>query len=189
MILVNGDSFTTGEESNVAWPSLIPDTVNIAKAGASNDWICRTTVSYIEEPLQPVDAVILAWTSPSRIELGVNRQITPHSQRAYGDLVDNIYRVWEPSWAENKFVTQVRMMEAYLRSKNLPFVFISTFDIQATFDNRTRMPPEYLGWPNEGIVEWMGTCDKGPGGHPLVDGHLRIGMKIYEHIRNLGWVS
>lgn len=188
MILVNGDSFTAGEESPVAWPSLIPDTVNMAYPGASNDYICRTTVSYIESGIAQVDAVIIAWTSPNRIEIA-DQHLTPSSQRKYGDIVDKVFVKWNEWWASNKFITQVKMMEGYLRMHKIPFLFVSTFDIQKISIEDIKMPPEYLGWPNEGLVEWMGDCPKGPGGHPLEQGHIKIALKINEHIRNLGWVS
>lgn len=189
MILVNGDSFTVGEESSIAWPSLIPDTVNIAQSGASNDYICRTTVSFIENQSNKVDAVIIAWTSPNRIEIG-NQHLTPSSHRRYGEIVNWVFDdKWSEWWADNKFLTQVRMMEGYLRIRNIPFLFISTFDIQSKFDTSLAMPEEYLGWPKEGLVEWMGDCPKGPGGHPLEQGHIKIALKINEHIRNLGWIS
>jgi hypothetical protein len=189
MILVNGDSFATGEESAIAWPSLIPDTVNIAQSGASNDYICRTTVSYIENSTNLVDAVIIAWTSPNRIELS-NRHLTPTSQRKYGNIVNEVFGEWSEWWAGNKFVSQVKMMAAYLKMNNIPFLFVSTFDIQQMdFSKVYNMPHEYLGWPNEGIVEWMGDCPKGPGGHPLEQGQIKIGLKINEYIRNLGWIS
>jgi hypothetical protein len=189
MILVNGDSFTAGEESSLAWPSLILNTVNIARSGASNDYICRTTVGYIENQANKVDAVIIAWTSPNRIEIG-NQHLTPSSHRRYGEIVDWIFdNKWNDRWADSKFLTQVRMMEGYLRMRKIPFLFISTFDIQTRVDSSISMPEEYLGWPSEGIVEWMGDCPKGPGGHPLEQGHIKIALKINEHIRNLGWVS
>lgn len=190
MILVNGDSFTTGEESTISWPSLIPNTINIAQGGASNDYICRTTVSYIENRTNIVDAVIIAWTSPNRIEIG-SKHLTPTSQRKYGNIVNEVYNDWSDWWSENKFISQVKMMAAYLRMNNIPFLFISTFDIQQRdYSNVYNMPTEYLGWEErEGIVEWMGDCPKGVGGHPLEQGHIKIALKINEHIGNLGWFS
>jgi hypothetical protein len=188
MILVNGDSFTAGQESTIAWPSLIPGTINIALPGVSNDYICRTTVNYIENSGN-VDAVIIAWTSPNRLELS-DKHLTPSSSRKYGHVVKEIFHDWDESWAKNKFITQVRLMEGYLKNKNLPFLFISAFDIQNLYlYDEFDMPTEYLGWPNEGIVEWMGNCPKGPEGHPLEQGHIKIALKINEHIRNLGWIS
>jgi hypothetical protein len=47
----------------------------------------------------------------------------------------------------------------------------------------------YLGWPNESMMEWTYGCTRGPNGHFLEDGHKRIADKINEHIRNLSWVS
>jgi len=189
MILVNGDSFTTGEESSLAWPSLVPNTVNIAQAGASNDFICRTTVTYIENRTNEVDAAIIAWTSPNRIELS-HKHLTPTSQRKYGNIVNEVFGEWHEWWAGNKFISQVKMMAAYLTMNNIPFLFVSTFDIQKMdFSDVSNMPREYLGWPAEGIVEWIGDCPKGPGGHPLEQGQIKVGLKIHEHIRNLGWIS
>ena len=60
------------------------DTINIAAPGASNDYICRATVNYIENS-NDVDAVIIVWTSPNRLELS-NRHLTPSSTRKYGHV-------------------------------------------------------------------------------------------------------
>ena len=186
MILVNGCSFTSGEESPIAWPSLIVDTVNIAQAGASNDYILRTTVEYIEE--HGADHVIIAWTSPHRIEIS-QKHLTATSQAKYGRIVDEVFKDWDGFWAFNKFLVQVKLLASYLKGKNIPYVFVSAFDIQTMASYSTIAPDTYLGWPYEGLVEWMGDCPKGPGGHPLELGHQRIAETINEHIRHLGWVS
>ncbi len=183
MILVNGCSFTSGEESPVAWPSLIDDTVNIAVPGSSNDRIIRTTVEYVNN--NSVSGVIVAWTSPNRIEIS-EKQLTPTSGRKYGEVVQQVFQDWNYDWAWSKFITQVNLLDRYLGT--IPHVFVSAFEIQtwATMADRIDC---YLGWPNEGLVEWMGKCPKGPGGHPLQLGHERIAKHINEHIRNLGWLS
>ena len=185
MILVNGCSFTSGEESPIAWPSLISDTVNIATPGASNDYILRTTVNYIEK--NDVSRVIIAWTSPNRIEIN-QKHLTPTSQRKYGEIVDIVFQDWDNAWAVDKFLTQIKLLSTYLVHKQISYVFVSAFDIQSIAGSDPGCY-SYLGWPNEGIVEWMGDCPKGPGGHPLELGHQRIADKIYEHIRHLGWIS
>ena len=65
-------------------------------------------------------------------------------------------------------------------------MFASTFGIPAgTMNGRWY----WMDWQSEGMIEWMGDCPKGPGGHPLTLGHQRIANKINEHIRNLGWLS
>jgi hypothetical protein len=181
MILVNGDSFTAGEESDVAWPELITDTVNIAVPGASNDYILRSTVDYVDN--NKVDYVIVAWTSPNRIELP-NKHLTSNSYKKYGPVVNSVFAEWDTAWAYKKFLTQTKLLDKYL---TMPHVFISTFDIQPLAEG-TGLDC-WFGWPELGIVEWMGDCPKGPGGHPLELGHQRIAEKINEHIRHLGWVS
>jgi hypothetical protein len=187
MILVNGCSFTSGEESPVAWPSFVPNTVNIATPGASNDYILRSTVEYIDT--HNVSYAIIAWTSPNRIEIS-GKHLTPGSSRKYGDIVDAVFKDWDYDWAYDKFCTQASVLHGYLEEHSIKHFFVSAFDIQS----RSRPKPincasAYLGWPSDGMVEWMGDCPKGEGGHPLELGHQRIAEKINEHIGNLGWVS
>lgn len=191
MILVNGDSFTAGEESPIAWPSLIKDTVNLATPGASNDYILSSTVDYILQhqyhPPNLPKYVIIAWTSPNRIDIS-GKHLTPTSGTKYGsDLVNAVFRDWDDEWAKTKFLRQTHLLKCFLDKMEIPFLYLSTFDIQTwapdiIYDN-------WLGWPKEGLVEWMGDCTKGPRGHPLELGHQRIADKINEHIRNLGWIS
>lgn len=191
MILVNGCSFTSGEESTVAWPDLIEDTVNIATPGASNDHILYSTVEFIMNRSimfgSVPDYAIIAWTTPNRIEIS-GKHLTPTSQPKYGDIVDAVFKDWDEAWARSKFLQQATLMSAFLKHNNIPYVFVSAFDIQTWAPSLSSL--EYwLGWPSEGLVEWMGDCPKGPGGHPLELGHQRIADKINEHIRNLGWLS
>ncbi len=186
MILVNGCSFTSGEESPVAWPSLIPGSVNIAVAGASNDYIVRSTVNYVNNTKEYPVKVIIAWTSPNRIEISKNH-LTANSIKKYGQVVNEVFRGWDQAWARDKFLAQADLLHAFLSYKLIPHFFVSAFDIQ-TWATGTKSHP-WLGWPNQGLVEWMGNCPKGPGGHPLELGHQRIADKINEHIGNLGWFS
>lgn len=177
MILVNGDSFTAGEESSVAWPSLLPMTLNIAESGASNDYIVRSTVEYIES--NTVHYAIIAWTTPHRIELGYHH-LTPTSQSKYGPICTQVFSRWDDNWAVSKFKSQQAMLHGYLYKKGIPHIFVRTFDVP-------EIDKHY--WVPGSIVEWMGDCPKGPNGHPLELGHQRIAEKINEYIRNLGWIS
>ncbi len=182
MILVNGDSFTSGEElidPNNSWPNLINgfSIFNIAHPGYSNDAIVRTTVEMLEQT--ELTHAIIAWTTPHRIEVN-NQHLTPTSHRKYGSICDHVFLDWKEDWATNKFYTQVALLDGYLRYKGVSYVFVRTFDV----------PEVGIGtWAPGQMVEWMGDCPKGPGGHPLELGHQRIADKINEHIRHLGWVS
>jgi hypothetical protein len=183
MILINGDSFTYGEELsdpyNHAWPGLVgfKDMFNFSQPGYSNDAIIRSTVDWVSR--SNFDYAIVCWTTPHRIE--VNKQhLTPSSHRKYGSICDYVFLDWDEEWAINKFHTQVSLLDSYLRDKKIPYVFIRTFDI----------PDIAVGnWIPGSMVEWMGDCPKGPGGHPLELGHQRIAEHVKEYIRNLGWLS
>lgn len=184
MILINGDSFTSGEESPVAWPSLVANSVNIATPGASNDHIVMSTVDYIEQN-PTVSAAIIAWTTPHRICIG-GKHLTPTSQRKYGNVVEHVFADWDEDWAWQRFQSHVNMLHGYLEHKEIPHMFVSSFGIPAgSMSGRWY----WADWQSEGMVEWMGNCPKGPGGHPLELGHQRIAEKINEHIRHLGWLS
>jgi hypothetical protein len=184
-ILVNGCSFTRGDESPVAWPQLIPNTINIAQSGASNDAILHSTVKYIEEN-KDITHCIIAWTSPNRIEIS-GKHLTATSNRKYGKIVDEVFKDWDILWARDRFYTTVKLMHAYLAQKNITHLFVSAFEIQPWVMGKA--PAPWLGWPRAGLVEWMWDCPKGPEGHPLELGHQRIANKINEHIRTLGWFS
>lgn len=185
MILVNGDSFTYGEElanRENAWPYLINlNVLNIAGPGYSNDTIVRLTTQFIEDDLHisRFKYAIICWTTPHRIEVN-GKHLTPTSYLKYGSICDHVFLDWDEDLAIKKFHTQVALLDAYLKSKNLPYIFVRTFDVpESTIGN----------WVEGSIVEWMGDCLKGPGGHPLELGHQRIAEKINEHIRNLSWIS
>ena len=170
--LVSGCSYTSGEESTIAWPSLIAGTVNLAQAGASNDYIVRSIVNYVEA--NPVDQVIAAWTTPDRIEIGA-QHLTASSSRRYGSVVDAVFAGWDSAWAANKFYTQQLMLHSYLQQRSIPHWFVAAFDVPlVTADH----------WLPGSMTEWQGDCPRGPGGHPLALGHQRIAEHIYEHIRN-----
>jgi hypothetical protein len=47
----------------------------------------------------------------------------------------------------------------------------------------------FVGWGEFGMSELTARLPKGPGLHPLEQGHEKIAQTIYEHTRNLGWVS
>jgi hypothetical protein len=98
----------------------------------------------------------------------------------YGSICDHVFLDWNEEFAVKKFHTQVALLDTYLKSKNISSVFIRTFDV----------PDTYAGnWIPGSMVEWMGDCPKGPGGHPLELGHKRIAKHVKEYIGNLGWIS
>jgi hypothetical protein len=177
MILATGDSFTAGEESPISWPELLPGVVNYGRSGFSNDAIVKRTVELVETTTW--DFAIVCWTTPHRIEVN-NQHLTPSSHRKYGSICDYVFLDWSEEWAIKKFHTQVLLLESYLRDRGVPYIFVRTFDVPASTVGR---------WAEGSMVEWMGDCPKGPGGHPLELGHKRIAEKINEYLGNFRRLS
>mgnify|MGYP003641749916 CR=1 FL=1 len=162
MILTIGDSFTYGselEDRKQAWPYLLgEEVVNLAVPGASNDYIFRTTIDYLQTNV--VDQVIVVWTTPDRYEHN-GKQHTPNSN-------PKVFYDWDSYWARSKYNAQVLALDAYLK---MPHYFCTTWDEPINL-------PCYIGR----LVEWSYGTPKGSGGHPLEQGHQRIADAIQPHI-------
>jgi hypothetical protein len=168
MLVAVGDSFTYGTELHdvsLAWPyqlgaRLNIPVVNLAQPGASNDFITRTTVNAIDE-YNP-DLVIVGFTTPNRFEL--------HWEHFTPTKTPKEFVNWNEDWAENKFHTQVRLLESYIKCENY---FLGPWDMDISYS------ANYIGT----LVEMCEGYDKGSGGHPLIQGHTAIAKKISEIIR------
>ncbi len=167
MLVAIGDSFTYGTElsnTELAWPyqlatRLDMECVNLAQPGASNDFIVRTSVNAISE-YNP-QLMIVAFTTPNRFELN-GEHFTP--TKTPQQFVD-----WNEAWAMDKFHTQVKMLETCITCKNY---FIGPWDVDISYCNN------YIGT----LVEMSEGFDKGPGGHPLIQGHTAIAKTISKFI-------
>ena len=123
ILLTNGDSFTYGTEltdNNLAWPYVLADIigydcVNLAQPGASNDYIVRSTVEYLNTTTP--DLCIIAWTTPDRIEISTDH-CTPNTH-------PGIFKQWDADWARSKYNTQVKLLESYFKIPffNIFFIF------------------------------------------------------------------
>jgi lysophospholipase L1-like esterase len=162
-----GDSFTygveLGEPEKQAWPRLVADRlgyelVNLANPGASNDYIIRTTVEFLKT--HSPDVAIIAWTTPHRLEIN-ETQCTPNSH-------PDVFKTWDNNWAENKFQTQVKLLDKYLA---MPHYFAVGWEDSLDI-------PCYIGR----LVEWAYDAPRGLDGHPLEEGHKLIADEILKHI-------
>jgi len=161
-----GDSFTYGSELDDvrnAWPHLLGKTLgytvdNYAKPGASNDYMVRTTVEYLDA--HTPNLVIIAWTTPDRLELN-GKHCTPHTS-------PTLFRDWDTAWASSKYHTQVKLIDSYI---TVPHLFCSAWDEPLSSNS-------YVGR----LVEWSYGTPHGPGGHPLEQGHQRIADELSKHI-------
>ena len=206
--LVVGDSFTFGEElsdvtdnvtpSKFAWPELLGsqfgwEVTNLAKPGSGNTRMVRNVVNEIDN----YDVFIIAWSHWARIEfadsIGIfdiwpgcselpHKQFSPHRKNA----IDYITKYHSDDYLIRQYLLNVELLETFLKYHKKKYIMLSAFGIpiktNKTFTN-------YLGWPNETMMEWTYGTSQGPGGHFLEQGHAIIADKINEYIRHLGWVS
>lgn len=205
MILTVGDSFTFGDElenrEQSAWPYLLSKSLgipvsNIGRGGASTDRCFRLTVEHLAR--NTYDLVIVAWPYPNRLEVGDRRGpiCINYTNRYNLPWVADYYKYsYEEEFSFERWICQVLALQAYLKQKNQKYLFVNVAGVQETYQHAFRYlwdeidTKYYVGWPSNGILEFQGDCAKGPGGHPLEDGHLRIAKAINGHIRNLRWFS
>ena len=197
--------------SKFAWPTLLAtrlgqQVVNLSMPGGSNDRIFRLAMA--ESVAKKYDIIICAWTSLTRIDIKYNGKdfpVTLNSGKWYSDKLPWINDFYKFSYDEHHFaeswLAKLVALQDYFKYNNQKYLFLNMqssgifpgflgttaiikfVEFESLIDRNF-----YIGWPNEGMVEWQGDCAKGPGGHPLELGHKRIADKIYEHIRTLGWI-
>lgn len=208
-LLTVGDSFTWGSEladQRQAWPYLLAEQIgysvdNLAVPGTGNTRVTRTVVENFED----YDLIIVAWSHYGRLEFsddyGVydtwpgHRGITFTGEVAHRKkLLDYINRHHNSRYLYKQYLVNVLLLQSFLKQHNKKYVMLDTFgnlDKRKEFYNLTKQvdSTNYLGWPDETMMEWTDGCAQGPSGHFLGEGHRQVANKIYEHIRRIGWVS
>jgi hypothetical protein len=201
-----------------AWPALIAknnnwQVTNLGKGGGSND---RNIRIVFDEIKNNYDLIIIAWTTYDRFEInGTNNwgrstkinpidiSITLAEKMGFTWALEYYSKHHDRFYSYQKWLREIILLQSYLKQLDQPYIFCNTFGIwsdlkEDTFNDFMPKlkylvdqidPTFYVDWPNWGMLDWMGDCPKGPGGHPLELGHQRIAEKINEHIRHLGWVS
>jgi hypothetical protein len=208
-----GDSFTYGEElsdpQTQAWPALVAKNINselknYSLPGCGNEYIVKRVmrkVAAIDNDQQQL--FLIAWTSCGRLEFadefgaydiwaGCRRRWKdpqPHREMlikyitAYNN-VQHQYRTW---------LRQCVLLQDFLKVRNINYKFITAFDNHilnqqfletAEPYNRLLDTSNFIGWPNTSLMELMGDCEKGPRGHPLIDGHKQIAKAITSSLQD-----
>lgn len=214
-ILAVGDSFTAGAElpdiygkhfsatSGLCYPQLLgkmynAQVVNLSMGGGSNGRIFRKVIE--ELSARSYDLLICGWTSIERLDLSYQGIEIPSTLNEY--TMEKIpwikdYYAWNHDYLilTQTYLSQIIAIQSYLKYNNQKYIFVGVFPVwDWALDYYKNICDQvdknyFIGWPNFGLLDFMGDCPKGPGGHPLELGHQRIAEKINEHIRNLGWVS
>lgn len=208
-ILAVGCSFTHGCELDntlQAWPHVLAEMVNgsaenFGFPGGSNDYIFRTA---LEESLRTqYDLVVVQWSSIDRREIwfhGKPISISPSSGWLSNPELKGWIRQYYLQFHDDElrlqsWLSQAVALQEYFKMQGQKFIFCNMMSYtdqhrSAVLGLWNKIDTKYfLGWPDSALVDWMGDCPQGPYGHPLELGHKRIAEKIYEHIRNLSWVS
>jgi hypothetical protein len=195
-----------------AWPSLLSEKLNhpvtnLGKGGCGNTRIIKRAIDCVLQFNK--DPIIIAWTNPMRVEF-IDKEglfdIWPgrptirmiSARHSITEEITKIYNKNTDYWAYRKWLRDIIMLQTFFKYHNHPYLMLQshvTQQMNTEFDQRDEFlksqidQSTFIGWPYEGIVEWIGDCPRGPQGHPLELGHQRITEKIYEHIRNINWLS
>lgn len=211
-LLAVGDSFTYGEELdniNLAWPYLLGqkigyDVTNLGKPSGGNTQIVRNVV----ENVHNYDLFVIAWSHFARIEMadenGIH-DIWPGSQSYLyydkelefrKDAINYITRYHDDNYLFQQFLINAVLLQDFLLSKKKKFVMLNAFgNNQIELVNKHKklanqiIPRQFVGWPELTMMEWTDGCEQGPRKHFLEEGHNKVANILYEHIRNIGWVS
>jgi hypothetical protein len=208
-LLTVGDSFTYGEELSdlaAAWPNLIAEIMgyeltNLAEPGIGNTRMIRHCV----EQLDNYDVAIIAWSHYARTEFadewGVfdiwpgSRGLSFTDKISYRkELIDYTTKYHSDEYLYTQHLISIILLQTFLKANNKKYIMLDAFgnttarSLNLTMHNKVDST-NYIGWPNESMMEWTYRCPTGPRGHFLEQGHQRVADKIYEHIGNLGWVS
>jgi len=199
-LITHGCSFTYGEElqdpSVSSWPALVAnqldiELINLAQPAYSNDAILQDLVAQDINQTDYNDLVIICWTTNLRMMFndmdGHYTVMAKTKEQGHRKQVSDILMATtDMRWLYERWLTQVILAQSYLDGRHAKYLFFSAFDNQKTFkDLRTPLRSKievskFIGWPDEGFVEWAYPCELGPRGHPLERGHAKVAGKLLD---------
>ena len=211
-LLTVGDSFTYGDELKdryQAWPYRLADHLgyevhNMGQSGTGNASILRRTLE--ELSVNHYDLVIIAWTSPGRIDwkddIGIAYDVWPgypptapffqdHPWRT--DLLNYISQHHNSAYLYQQYLIQAISLQSYFRANNINYRMMDVrhndYYRKVGAEMHDQLAEQihaemFIGWNKFGMIELTKGCALGPGGHPLTKGHERIADEIAKHIGN-----
>jgi len=213
-LFTTGCSFTYGEElpdpATQCWPALLAKRLdmplaNWSRPGAGNDYLIKKTMQYVPR-LKP-SLVIVSWTGAGRVEFSDDNGIfniwpglaptyvayPPHEHR--GEVLEYITRHNNDLHEHRRWLRNVVLLQDYLKLRNVNYFFLNNFDNQARnrqFNLRCRDyvnqidTSRFIGWPDEGTLEWTAHLPKMPRMHPGPEAHTEIAAQVYRFIDQSG---
>jgi hypothetical protein len=216
MIYAIGDSFTAGaelESVDQAWPAQLEKllgktVVNQGLQGSGNTRIIKRTIDAV---FNNAELIIIGWSDPARIELADEAgvyDIWPARLSMWSNDDDKRHRVDlikyatihdVPKYHYANWLRQILLVQSFCKFHDVKcLMFIAYYTNQLhkqyspEFEHLVKHIDTSMFIGNtmyESTSEWTYGCTKMPNGHPGPEGHVKITNKIYEHIRNLSWLS
>ena len=218
-ILTLGDSFTYGEEltspGSSCWPAqlatkLSSRLINLGLPSNSNPAMVRQLLDYFSHRTNVTpDLVIIAWSSPGRTEHsdisgnfslwpGYSGNLFKEHQPWREELLRYTNQYHNDAYLGEAFLQQVILIQNFLENRNIRYLMLNTVGNEYYKNNFIRQfgyythllnVDNFIGWPTDGMAEWVGDAPRGANGHFLEDGHNIVAERINDNIRNRGWVS
>ena len=218
-IVAAGDSFTYGEELpdlTQAYPcvlgKMLPGDntiINLAEPAGSNDKAVRKLTEYFLD--NSADLVLIGWTSPGRLEFadengifdiwpGYSGNLFINDGMEFRNILNKYFSTYhDKKFLYTRYLQNIILMQSFLKSKKINYIMMDVMlkDVYKIQKNLRAFETYQLEIDNKffieynigSMMEWVGNSPKGPRGHFLEDGHKLVANRIYEHIRNLSWLS
>lgn len=206
-LLTVGDSFTYGDELEdryQAWPYRLADKLdyevyNLGQSGCSNASILRRTLE--ELAVNRYDLVVVGWTSPGRVEwkddIGIAYDIWPgypadtkffqdHPWRI--DLLNFVTKYHNSAYLYQQYLIQLIALQSYLQLNQIDYCMMNIrhqdyyrMVAQEQYQDLAKLinTDKFIGWNRFGMAELTAGYPRGPGRHPLEQGHERIADEMY----------
>ena len=208
-LLCTGCSFTYGEElpdpRTEAYPYQLGKlmnafVINKGLMGASNDYIFRETVNSAMN--HDPGFVVVQWSEINRLELHANATVDIGRYRDYTGVlqtnirgtgqgvsfIDDYYKHWwNEELALRQYISHVIALQQMLEQRDIDYVMMNAFGTQKVIPKYQIKEYEYvdqsrfLGWPDEGFVEWVYGTEIMPKGHPGPEAHKIVADKLHEY--------
>ena len=137
-ILLNGCSHVEASECKKGLADFLQENLdatvtNIAKGGAGNHRILRTTMEYVES--NEVDLVIIGWSTHERFEFSFDNELKDYTLNKQSDnnKLQKFYRYADLHLADwdiglQNTITYQYTVQLYLESKNIDYLYSNMFN-------------------------------------------------------------
>ena len=206
------DALATGLPSQSAWPYMLglklgKPVTNLGRQATGSTRAIKRAMDCVYKG--DADIIIVAWPNADRIEWcdenGIY-DIWPGRQTALmpadrTDIVKQATRDWSEHtdhWNYRRWLRNIILLQTFFKAHDQKYIMLQTQGTTELTDQWVdgdkelfdRVDPRYfLGWPNHSMMTWTQGLPQGTWGHFLSEGHAAVADKVYEHIRNIGWVS